>query len=186
MAMSFPGAPGTVSPGGRPPAPPADLERTLVHWMHHEAELLDDRREREWLDTLVSRDVVYQVPLRITVERARGSGFCADTFHMDETYGSLQARVLRNESGYAWAEDPPSRSRHFVTNIRVRAPEGDQIQVLSNLLLYRTRQDQTAPQLMSAERHDLLRQEEGHWRLLRRTVYLDLTAIASHNLSIFF
>ncbi|WP_418345883.1 hypothetical protein [Rhodococcus pyridinivorans] len=29
-----------------------------------EAEMLDDLREREWLETMVSHDVVYQLPLR--------------------------------------------------------------------------------------------------------------------------
>lgn len=163
-----------------------EIEQQIIHWMHLEAELLDDRRDREWLETMVSEDIVYQVPLRSTVERARGLGFSATTFHMDERYGSLLSRVLRNESGFAWAEDPPSRARHFVTNIRVGAGAEDSLNVRSNLLLYRTRQDQTTPQTFSGERHDVLRREHGRWVLYRRVVYLDMTVIAAHNLSIFF
>ena len=89
------------------------LHSEVVEWMDTEAELLDEYREREWLEEMVSREVVYQVPLRQTVERARGTGFAADTYHLDETYGSLASRVARNETAYAWAEDPPSRIRHF-------------------------------------------------------------------------
>jgi ethylbenzene dioxygenase beta subunit len=154
--------------------------------MNREAELLDDRREREWLDEMVSKTIVYQVPVRITVERARGMGFSPNTYHLDERYGSLHSRIARNESGYAWAEDPPSRCRHFVTNIRVGAVADDTVAVRSNLLIFRTRQDQTSPQLLSGERQDVLKSEDATLRLCRRLVLLDLTSIASHNLSLFF
>ncbi|MGW6359578.1 aromatic-ring-hydroxylating dioxygenase subunit beta [Streptomyces sp. NPDC055092] len=161
------------------------LYNEVVEWMDTEAELLDAYREREWLEAMVSRDVVYQVPIRQTVERARGTGFVAGAFHLDETYGSLESRVARNETAYAWAEDPPSRIRHFVTGIRV-AEDADLVIVRSNLLIYRTRQEQTQPQLLSGERQDQLRREDGALRLLRREVLLDLTVIGTHNLSIFF
>lgn len=163
------------------------LYAEVLDWIHTEAELLDDLREREWLETMVSRDVTYTVPLRQTVERARGRGFSEDTFHLLESYGSLGSRVARNETQYAWAEDPPSRIRHFVTNVRVRATEDpDVVEVRSNLLLHRTRQDQSVPQLLSGERVDQLRREDGRLLLLRRDVLLDLTVIRTHNLAIFF
>ncbi|MFW0784872.1 aromatic-ring-hydroxylating dioxygenase subunit beta [Gordonia sp. CPCC 206044] len=159
-----------------------------VDFLHSEAELLDDLEERRWLSELVSPDIVYQVPVRETVERARGRGFSATTFHLDETWGSLDSRVTRGETKYAWAEDPPSRVRHFVTNIRVRPHEAgdDHLEVRSNILIFRTRQEQTTPQLLSGERHDVLRREDGRWRLLRRVAYLDLTVIGTHNFSLFF
>jgi len=158
----------------------------VVQWLHDESELLDDGREREWLEEMVSPDVVYQLPLRQTVERARGDGFTRETFHLDETYGSLEARVMRNETAYAWAEDPPSRLRHFVTNVRVDEAGDDRLRVRSNLLIFRTRQDQTSPQLLSGERRDELIRGEGRLRLARRTILLDHTVIGTHNLSIFF
>lgn len=159
----------------------------VLDWIHAEAELLDDYREREWLEGMVSRDVAYEIPLRQTVERARGKGFSADAFHLCETYGSLDSRVARNETKYAWAEDPPSRIRHFVTNVRVREGDGPGLlDVRSNQLVYRTRQDQSEPQLLAAERADVLRREDGRLMLLRRSVLLDLTVIRTHNLSIFF
>ncbi len=158
----------------------------VVAWLYGESELLDTGQERKWLETMVSKEVVYQLPLRQTVERARGTGFASSTFHLDESYGSLMSRVVRNESGFAWAEDPPSRIRHFVTNIRVRQGENDQLEVRNNLLIYRTRRDQTQPQLLSGERQDVLRVEDGAMKLLRRTILLDLTVIETHNLAIFF
>lgn len=164
----------------------AELFTTVSDWLSLEAELLDDRREREWLERMVSKSIVYQIPVRITVERARGSGFCKETFHLDERYGSLSSRIARNESGYAWAEDPPSRCRHFVSNIRVGELVQGSINVRSNILIYRTRQDQTTPQLLAGERRDVLTYEDEDLRLSSRQVLLDLTAIATHNLALFF
>jgi ethylbenzene dioxygenase subunit beta len=158
----------------------------VTDWLLTEAELLDDLRERDWLEGMVSRDVVYQVPLRQTVERSRGFGFSETTFHLNERYGSLESRVRRNETQFAWAEDPPSRIRHYVSNIRVRENEDGSLAVRSNLMVYRTRQDQTTPQLLGGERRDVLHREDGRLMLVLRRVMLDLTVIGTHNLSIFF
>ncbi|MGW5149617.1 aromatic-ring-hydroxylating dioxygenase subunit beta [Rhodococcus koreensis] len=181
-----------AGPDREPPA--SDVSRAVCDevrdWMYRESELLDDGDEREWLKTMVSEDVVYRVPLRQTVERARGAGWVEGVYHLDENYRSLDSRVLRNETAFAWAEDPPSRIRHFVTNVRVRrAAEGageDVLAVRTNQLIYRTRQDNVTPQILSADRRDVLRREAGALRLVERTVLLDLTVIGTHNLSIFF
>lgn len=161
------------------------LYAEVVDWIHAECELLDEYREREWLEGMVSQDVVYQLPLRQTVERSRGFGISESTYHLDERYGSLASRVARNETQFAWAEDPPSRVRHYVTNIRVSGTE-DELRVRSNMLVYRTRQDQTDPQLLGGERHDVLRREGEELKLVNRRMLLDLTVIGTHNLSIFF
>jgi ethylbenzene dioxygenase beta subunit len=163
-----------------------NLRDEVEQWLYREAELLDDGLERTWLEEMVSADVAYQVPLRQTVERARGAGWVDGTFHLNERYGSLSTRVARNEGAYAWAEDPPSRIRHFVTNVRSTVTADDTIAVRSNLLIYRTRQDNVVPQLLAGERHDILRREETSLKLLRRSVLLDMTVIGTHNLSIFF
>ena len=98
-------------------------------------------------------------------------------------------RVARGETKYAWAEDPPSRVRHFITNIRITKPHPDtpdEIAVKSNFLIFRTRVDEVVPHLLAGERKDVLRREDGELRLLKRMVHLDLTAIGTHNFSLFF
>lgn len=157
----------------------------VTDWLYTEAELLDDGLEREWLRR-VSEDVVYQVPIRQTVERARGNGVAEGCYHLDERYGSLESRVHRNETSWAWAEDPPSRTRHFVTNVRVARRDDGCLTARSSILIYRTRWDQTTPHLMAGERHDVLRREEERLKLLERTVILDLSSIGTHNLALFF
>ncbi|WP_068264657.1 aromatic-ring-hydroxylating dioxygenase subunit beta [Janibacter limosus] len=171
----------------RPLSSTSPEHTAAVDFLMLEAELLDDLEERRWLVEMVSRDVIYQLPLRQTVERSRGNGVAPGMYHLNEDYGSLGSKVKRNETAYAWAEDPPSRVRHFVTNVRVRHGERPgELAVRSNILIYRTRQDQTTPQLLAGERHDVLRDEGEGLRLLRRSVVLDLTVIGTHNLSIFF
>lgn len=162
------------------------LRERVAEWLMAEAELLDDQREREWLETLVSKEVVYQVPLRQTVGRGQGRGFVDGAYHLVESWGSLNSKLAQAETGHSWAEDPQSRTRHFVTNVRVSRPSDGQVAVRSNLLLYRTRQDETTPQIFSGERHDVLEEAGEGFKLVRRVVYLDTTAIASHNLAIIF
>ena len=158
----------------------------VVQWIYAEAELLDAWKEREWLEDMVSEDVVYQVPLRQTVERARGDGFAEGAYHFDERFGSLETRVARNETEYAWAEDPPSRIRHHITNIRVSGGD-DAFGVSSNLLIFRTHRDAFKPELLSGRREDLLRRgSDSRLRLTRRKVFLDATVINTHNMALFF
>ncbi|HYX91065.1 MAG TPA: aromatic-ring-hydroxylating dioxygenase subunit beta, partial [Myxococcaceae bacterium] len=96
--------------------------------------------------------------------------------------------VERLETGFAWAEDPPSRLRHFVSNVRVDLiPERQaEVAVRSNLLVYRSRWDKPLYDLLSAERHDVLRQVNGGWKLARRRVILDNTTLPTLNISFFF
>lgn len=165
-----------------------DVEREVERFLYREAELLDERRLREWLG-LLTQDVRYQVPIRIAREQGAApgvTGVAADGFHLDEDRDSLEMRVERVETGYAWAEDPPSRLRHFVTNVRVAEGADGELAVRSNVLVYRSRWDRPGHDLLSAERHDVLRAEGEGWRLARRLVVLDSTTLPTLNLSFFF
>jgi 3-phenylpropionate/cinnamic acid dioxygenase small subunit len=162
----------------------AETIREVTDWLFREAELLDAGKYRQWLET-VSEDVHYVVPLRVTREREAPTDIIAGMNHMDDDWDSMEMRVLRLETEYAWAEDPPSRSRHFITNIRVEpgdAPE--ELQVRSSMLLYRTRGDQPTYDLLSGERSDVLRREEGVLKLVTRSVLLDQTTVMTHNLAL--
>lgn len=154
-------------------------------FLMREAEVLDERHEREWLEMLTD-DVEYLMPVRVNRERGEGDGFSEESFYFEETRGSLELRVRRFETEYAWAEDPPSRTRHFVTNVRV-APgeEDDEVAVRSNLLLYRSRGSEPNHDLISAERKDVLRKEDGQWKLRWRVILLDHHVLTTHNLSVF-
>lgn len=168
-----------------------EIERyhEITQFLFDEAEALDEWRLRDWLGMLTD-DVIYQVPVRVHKEVTdddRVTGVMADSFHLDESRTSLEMRVERVETGFAWAEEPPTRTRHLVGNIRVR--DGDEdgtVAVRSNVLLYHTRWDRPEYHVLSAERHDVLRRDGDGWLLARRLAVPENTVIPTHNISFFF
>lgn len=162
----------------------ASTVREIREWLFLEAELLDAGRYRQWLD-LMAEDLSYTVPIRVTRERMAESDVIDGMTHMDDDADSMEMRVLRLETEYAWAEDPPSRSRHFITNVRVApADSDDEFCVASNLLLYRTRSDIPTFDLLSGERRDVLRRVGASFELVKRIVTLDQTTVMTHNLAL--
>jgi 3-phenylpropionate/cinnamic acid dioxygenase small subunit len=160
--------------------------RQLVEFLYHEAQLLDARRLAAWLE-LLTDDVHYRVvtpTVRMLEEQQPGQ----EVVFMEEDKGSLRTRVLQlTTAAYTVAENPPSLTRRFVTNIvAVRGDDDGQFEVHSNVLLYRSRGTQLPPYLFSAQRQDGVRLVGGHLRLARRLVVLDDTVLGTRNMSVFF
>jgi 3-phenylpropionate/cinnamic acid dioxygenase small subunit len=105
--------------------------------------------------------------------------------HFDADKELLGLRIQQLESGMHWAEDPPSRSRHLVTNVRVAALEAPgAFEVRSNFLCYRNRLE-TDVDVWVGMRIDELR-ESGHTFVIgKRTILLDQNVVLSKNLSVF-
>lgn len=172
--------------GYEPPDVPADLQRACEGFLDYEAALLDDRRLDDWLE-LLAEDVDYRVPIRTTRERTAETEFSDESYHLKEDRSSLAVRIERLENDFAWSEDPPSRNRRFVSNVRVTEWDEDdptEVRLRNNLLLFRSFDDDTEPDLLSAERHDTLRQSESGWQLAGRTVYLDHTVVPTDSLTV--
>lgn len=168
----------------RPATVPVELRLAVHDFMDEEAELLDDRRFEEWLE-LFTDDVVYYAPVRITAKRGHRE-VIDEIAHFDETKMSLGLRVRRLGTDVAWAEDPPSVTRRFVTNVKVsRGEASDEIAVRTYLLLYRTRGDRGTHDLLSCVRHDVLRVVPGSFRIARRRVVLDQAVLGTKNLAVF-
>ena len=105
---------------------------------------------------------------------------------LDETKDTLRQRVAKLATGVAWAEEPPSRTRHVITNIEAEEGGSDtEIFVSSYFMVYRTRLE-TKQDLFVGRREDILRQEAGSFRIARRKILLDMTVLLSDNISIFF
>lgn len=155
-------------------------------FLDDEALALDEHRMADWL-AMLHPQLDYRVPIRITRERAAGLSLSDGGYHFLEDYDSLENRVRRLDTDYAWAEDPPARYRRFVSNVRVSAADdSDDLHVASNLLLYRERMDDAHRDLFCGRRDDALRPVADRLLLVRRLVVLDHTVIASPNLSMFF
>jgi 3-phenylpropionate/cinnamic acid dioxygenase small subunit len=86
----------------------------------------------------------------------------------------------------AWAEDPPSRCRRFVTNVRVAACETpDEYEVVSYLFLERSRGDNPHNEQLTAERRDVWRKSDVGYLLARREIIVDQSVLGMSNLPIF-
>ncbi|MDR7523063.1 MAG: aromatic-ring-hydroxylating dioxygenase subunit beta [Armatimonadota bacterium] len=160
------------------------IREELLEVLYLEAELLDEGRLDEWLD-LLAEDVAYRMPIRLTRERARSDDYSTDTQFFWDDRASLALRVQRLRTEFAWAEDPPSRTRHFISNVRVRPAGGDEVEVRSCVLIYRNRGETTEFDLISGERQDVWRRAGGAWRLARRVFMVDQATLGTRNLAIF-
>jgi 3-phenylpropionate/cinnamic acid dioxygenase small subunit len=106
--------------------------------------------------------------------------------HFDEDLYSLKKRVERFETEHAWTEDPPSRTRHFVTNVRVYQGEDDgEYTVKSYLLLFRSRGDMRDPDFLSAERSDMIRRSGSEFKIAKREILVDESVLRTQNLAVF-
>ena len=107
--------------------------------------------------------------------------------HLDEEYSSLKFRVKRFLETQAWSEDPPSRTRRFVTGVRVYKTDTDgDYDVSSSLLLTRTQDDDYRVDIVTAEREDRIRLGDNHApRLVRRQILIDQSTVGTPNLAIF-
>lgn len=175
----------TLAPAtARDCAPGTALYGEVVEFLYREADLLDSYRFGEWLE-LFAEDVRYDMPVRTNQFRAAGEGFQEMAF-FDENYVSLKTRVKRLETEFAWAETPPSRTRHFVSNVLV-APgaRADELAVKLNFMVTRTRADH-GYQMFTGRREDVLRRTPGGLKIARRRVLGDQTVLTNTNLSILF
>ncbi|NMH99883.1 3-phenylpropionate/cinnamic acid dioxygenase subunit beta [Pseudonocardia acidicola] len=163
-----------------------DPRHLLAHrWLVDETYLLDAQDYRAWLD-LLTDDIHYLMPVRVTT--ALGSGFdtAPGMAHFDEDKYSLDRRVARFATEHAWTEDPPSRMRHHLSNVRTFATEEpDHLIADSAVLLFRNRGDVRESALVSAGREDLLRRVGDTWQLARRTILVDESVLRMQNLAVF-
>jgi 3-phenylpropionate/cinnamic acid dioxygenase small subunit len=136
---------------------------------------------------LMAADLEYRMPVRMTKDRVDGSEFSTGMDLFDENMMTMMMKATRlamTES--AWAEKPPSRTRRFITNIRVyRTPIEGEYRVVSSVLLVRNRYDEPNFELVSARRADVLREAEESFEIAQRTIYADQATIGTQNLAIF-
>ena len=170
-----------------------DLARLLVKqevedFLYAEAELLDERRYEDWLE-LFAEDVRYWMPMRRNVpadelerEFTREG---ADVNWFDEGKDTLTRRVKQILTGVHWAEQPPSRICHMVSNVQVLDAGPDEVRVKSRFLLYRNRVE-TETDFLVGKREDVLRRVDGGFKIARRKIILDQNVLLAKNLTFFF
>ena len=168
------------------------LKEEVEELLYLEAELLDERRFEDWLD-LFTEDARYWMPMRRNVPAEEPEREFTregvDVNWFDEGKDTLTRRVKQIRTGVHWAEQPPSRICHMVSNVQVlSAPDGPspaEVAVKSRFLIYRNRVE-TETDLLVGKREDLLRRVDGAWRIARRKIILDQSVLLVKNLTFFF
>jgi biphenyl 2,3-dioxygenase beta subunit len=159
----------------------------VERFYYDEAALLDAHRYDEWL-ALFSEDAHYFMPIRRTRtlrELDREFTRPGEMAFFDDTKALLAARIVKLKTGRSWAEDPPSRTRHLITNIRIVKDDGHTLEVESNFHLYRTRLNSEETSWIGSRR-DALRCVGGSFQIADRKIFLEQTVLLSRNLSNFF
>lgn len=172
--------------GERAPSGSA-LYSEVLDFLYDEAALLDQNRFDEWAE-LLATDLAYTAPMRVTLNaNTKGrTDVVRTTQHFDDTYMSMMGRLGRLKTKSAWAEDPPSRTRRLVTNVRVyKTAKADEFEAVSYLLLCRSRYEESDLNVLSAERRDRLRRAGAGFLIARREIIVDQSVLGMQNLAVF-
>lgn len=179
---------------------PEEITRQVERFLYHEARLLDERRFREWLE-LWTEDARYWMPVRSTRIPKESKAMVimnpdsydeqelakeGELAYFDETRETISLRIQRLETGMAWAEIPPSRTRRIISNIEVEGGgRNGEVAASSNFMVYRNRRE-TEQDFFVGRREDVLRNVNGQWKFARRKIILDQNILLAKDLSIFF
>jgi p-cumate 2,3-dioxygenase beta subunit len=149
----------------------ADLTRGEVEdFLYGEAALLDEWRLAEWR-ALFTEDATYRVPSTDVPDADP-----ADTlFLIDDDAARLHSRVEQLLGKSTWSENPRSRTRRLLANVRIRRTEGPRAWVTANFAVYRLRSNQVATYVGRYE-YVLERRREG-LRIQQRRAILDLESL---------
>ena len=99
-----------------------------------EADLLDEWRLPEWF-ALFTEDAHYYVP---STDVAHDASPENNLFYIADDHYRLGQRVKRLMKRTAHAEFPHSKTRHVVSNVRIRAQDGANLEASTAFITYRT------------------------------------------------
>jgi len=163
------------------------LKEDIENFLYHEAELLDERRYVEWLD-LLADDLHYWMPIRRNVKFGEQDREDTKPFGemnwFDEGKVTLTQRVQQILTGVHWAEEPFSRVRHIISNVRITEVNKDEVSVNSGFLVYRNRVA-TETDFLVGKREDVLRKSKDGWLVARRKITLDQSVMLAKSITFF-
>ncbi|GAA0608206.1 aromatic-ring-hydroxylating dioxygenase subunit beta [Sporichthya brevicatena] len=110
----------------------ADVE----DFLYREAALLDSWELMEWLE-LLTDDAVYEIPAPDRPNEDPGQTFSLIHDHRE----MIEQRAIRLTKLQAYAEQPRSRTRRFISNVRIDSTAGDELMVAANFMVSRIRRE---------------------------------------------
>lgn len=139
--------------------------------MFLEAELLDEWRLKEWLG-LFTADGSYVIP---ATDIAPDASPDTSLFYVADDRFRMEQRVERLLKRTAHAEFPRSRTRHLVSNVRIRSRSGEGLDVGAAVLVYRTKMGLTETYIGSY-RYKVSLSDEG-LRIREKRCILDMDGL---------
>ena len=161
---------------------------SINQFYSREARFLDELEFENWVKCL-AEDIRYWMPIvsnRIGRDIGNELTRIGELAHFEDDFTSLSNRVKRLATGRAWAETPPGRTNHMVSNVEIMGMEDDLTSVRSQFLIYRSHME-TDQEIFSGTRLDKLRADsEMQWKIAERTIILDHAVLTQKSLGIFF
>jgi len=150
------------------------LRLAVEHFLFEEAAYLDNWRLDEWL-SLFTDDARYLIP---TTDLPDGDPD-HDMMFVDDNRSRLEGRVERLKSRHAHREYPSSRTRRFISNVRLTRIAADELDVEASFAVYRARADVIAPYI-GIYRYTLARVNGDGFLIRRRRAELDQERLSDH------
>lgn len=136
-----------------------------------EAEMLDDWDLDAWLD-LFTEDAVYNVPSTDLDKTATAAN---NLFYIADDRTRLEERVTRLKKRTAHAEYPRSKTRHLVSNVRIRENDGDSAMVTTAFATFRSK-DGVTDTYIGSTRYKLVR-PNGALKIAEKWCFLDMDGL---------
>lgn len=146
-----------------------DAEDFLVS----EAEILDEWRMPDW-PKLFTKDGVYEVTSPASSTPLADEP-ASSLFLIADRMDRIEGRANRLMKSGTHAEFPRSKTRHIVTNFRVRDGKDGEAQVRANFAIYRTKEDTTT--VYMGEYHYRLVREDGQIKIRQKRCVLDVNSL---------
>jgi len=145
----------------------------VEEFLYAEAALLDAWDLDGWL-ALLTEDARYHVPSN----EQRGGNPAETLFLIADDIHRIRARVARLQDRSAHAEQPRSRTRRLITNVRVLGQEGGEVTVEANFAVHHFRRGERLREYVGQYRYRLRLTPDG-LRIARREALLDALELGS-------
>jgi 3-phenylpropionate/cinnamic acid dioxygenase small subunit len=171
-----------------------ETKREIEEFLYDEANLLDERRFQEWLDTLAD-DLRYFMPMEFNVKfgehaKREVTRREQEMSWFNENKWTLGKRAEQILTGVHWAEEPLSRVCRLVSNVQLQAIETNaagelEVDVKSRFLTYQNRCEYEQ-HFFVGDRIDRIRRTADGWKLAAREIRIHQNVLLAKNLTVFF
>ncbi|GAA5235453.1 3-phenylpropionate/cinnamic acid dioxygenase subunit beta [Verticiella sediminum] len=171
-----------------------EIKREIEEFLYDEANLLDERRFPDWLDTL-AEDLRYFMPMEYNVKAGEHATreYTTREKHMswfNEGKWTLAKRAEQILTGVHWAEEPLSRVCRLVSNVQLTGIDTNdagelEVDTSSRFLIYQNRCEYEQ-YFFVGDRMDRMRRTAHGWRLASREIRIHQNVLLAKNLTIFF